>query len=53
MSAADFDAWLQEHPSDDVPAAFADWLAQATGDTVIGKRVDGDDVIVAAADDRD
>lgn len=51
MSAADFDAWLQEHPSDDVPGAFADWLAQQTGDTVIGLQVDGPGAVIATPDE--
>jgi hypothetical protein len=42
MSAADFDAYCEEHgiTEEDVPAAFAEWLVEQTGEAVIGGPVD-------------
>jgi hypothetical protein len=50
VSAADFDAWLAEHPTDVVAGAFVDRLAQQTGEVVIGESDDGP-TVVAIPDD--
>jgi hypothetical protein len=42
ISLEDFDRFVEEndiHP-DDVPAAFADWLAHQTGEVVVGGPAD-------------
>jgi hypothetical protein len=53
VSFEDFDRFVEEndiHP-DDVPAAFADWLAQQTGEIVVAGPADEPPLIIAIRDD--
>lgn len=44
----DFDAWADEHCPDAAPSeAFAQWLANVTGRTVIGRDLDGDGIVIS------
>lgn len=44
---AEFDAYCAAHPDVEPPVLFAQWLADASGDPVVGRELDGDDVVVA------
>jgi hypothetical protein len=56
VSLADFDRFIEEQgdvdPSD-VPTLFADWLAQQTGEVVIGAPADEPPLVVAIPDEPD
>ena len=53
MSAADFDRYCEEHgiAEEDVPAAFAEWLAERTGRVVVGGPVGEPPEFIAAPDE--
>jgi hypothetical protein len=55
VSLADFDRFVEKQGDDfepgDLPALFAEWLAQHTGDVVIGGPVEEPPTIVAVADE--
>ena len=46
------DRWEREHPGEeaDVPALFAQWMADGTGSAVIGIEETGSDIVVAIPD---
>ena len=39
---AEFDAYCDAHPELAPPQAFAQWLADLSGETVVGREIDGD-----------
>lgn len=43
IDASDFDRFVDErgYTPDEIPQAFADWLAEKTGDRVIGASTEG------------
>jgi hypothetical protein len=53
MSWADFDRWLQENgiPEREAPEFFAQWLADTTGDVIVGGPVGEAPSVVAIPDD--
>ena len=54
MSMEEFDRWAAERgiPPDDLPDAFAQWLANQTGAPVVG-RSEGEDPTVVAVPEPD
>lgn len=46
----DFDRYVDVHPELERHEAFAQWLATETGETVVGREVDGDGIVVATPD---
>lgn len=49
---ADFDAWADENCPDAPPSdAFAQWLANRTGKTTIGRETNGDGLVIALPED--
>ena len=53
VSFADFDRYVVEHgiPGEELPAAFAQWLANVSGETIVGGPTDEPSEFVAAPDE--
>lgn len=47
---AEFDKYCDEHPELEPPEAFAQWLCNESGNTVIGRKINDHDIIVAIPD---
>jgi len=54
----EFDAyveqWREQHPDESVPLAelFAQYLADVTGNAIVGRQVNGDGIVVAISEER-
>jgi hypothetical protein len=49
----EFDRWCDARniPVEETAQAFAQWMAELSGGTIIGRQVNGDDLVIATPDD--
>jgi hypothetical protein len=50
---AEFDAYCEEHPDLEPHEAFASWLAETSGETIIGRETNGDGLVVGIPREED